>query len=130
MAKKQDNIEPRDEAHAQAIRFGQMIRQRREAFKLRQDDLVFSTGLGRRFIIELEAGKSSCQLGKALIVANALGLRLFDVRTSASQLGPIPERFRTTHAEWRTPIPMFSIGGNIHVARGAIRGNFLLIPKS
>ncbi len=79
MAKKQDNIEPRDEAHAQAMRFGQMIRQRREALKLRQDDLVFSTGLGRRFIIELEAGKSSCQLGKALIVANALGLRPFDI---------------------------------------------------
>ena len=38
--------------------------------------------------------------------------RVFDVRSSESQLGPIPERFRTTHAEWRTPIPMFSIAGN------------------
>lgn len=37
---------------------------------------------------------------------------VFDVRTSESQLGPIPERFRTTDAEWRTPIPMFSIAGN------------------
>ena len=37
--------------------------------------------------------------------------QVFDVRESESQLGPIPERFRTTHAEWRTPIPMFSITG-------------------
>jgi aminoglycoside 3-N-acetyltransferase len=38
--------------------------------------------------------------------------RVFDVRASESQLGPIPERFRTAHAEWRTPIPMFSIAGS------------------
>lgn len=37
--------------------------------------------------------------------------RVFDVRVSESQLGPIPERFRVSHAEWRTPIPMFSIAG-------------------
>jgi aminoglycoside 3-N-acetyltransferase len=37
--------------------------------------------------------------------------RTFDVRKSESQLGPIPERFRTTAAEWRTPIPIFSISG-------------------
>lgn len=36
---------------------------------------------------------------------------VFDVRASESQLGPLPERFRTHHAEWRTPIPMFSICG-------------------
>lgn len=37
--------------------------------------------------------------------------RVFDVRNSPSQLGPIPERFRVSHAEWRTPIPIFSISG-------------------
>lgn len=37
--------------------------------------------------------------------------RVFDVAASESQLGPIPERFRVTAAEWRTPIPMFSIAG-------------------
>ena len=36
---------------------------------------------------------------------------LFDVRTSESQLGPVPERFRLSAAEWRTPIPIFSIAG-------------------
>ncbi|MEO8192542.1 MAG: AAC(3) family N-acetyltransferase [Gemmatimonadales bacterium] len=37
--------------------------------------------------------------------------QVFDVRSSESQLGPIPERFRLTKAEWRTPIPIFSIAG-------------------
>lgn len=37
--------------------------------------------------------------------------RVFDVRSSESQLGPLPERFRTAAAEWRTPIPMFSACG-------------------
>jgi hypothetical protein len=41
----------------------------------------------RRFLIELEAGKSSCQLGRSLLVAQALGLRLSDVL----ELGGLPE---------------------------------------
>jgi transcriptional regulator with XRE-family HTH domain len=69
------------EASAQdyAARFGALVRERREALKLRQEDIVFTTGIGRRFIIELEAGKPSCQLGKALLVAAAVGLRPFDL---------------------------------------------------
>jgi aminoglycoside N3'-acetyltransferase len=35
----------------------------------------------------------------------------FDVVNDESQLGPIPERFRVSKAEWRTPIPMFSASG-------------------
>lgn len=37
--------------------------------------------------------------------------RVFDVRASESQLGPIPERFRTAAATWRTAIPIFSVAG-------------------
>jgi aminoglycoside 3-N-acetyltransferase len=37
--------------------------------------------------------------------------KVFDTADSESQLGPIPERFRTAVAEWRTPIPMFSVAG-------------------
>lgn len=36
---------------------------------------------------------------------------VFDVRSSESQLGPLPERFRLTAAEWRTAIPVFSVAG-------------------
>ena len=63
----------------QAIRFGAMIRQRRKALKISQDDLALATGVARQFIIYLEAGKPSSQLGLALVVANAVGLRIFDV---------------------------------------------------
>jgi y4mF family transcriptional regulator len=60
----------------QAIRFGALVRERRQAMGLRQDDLALATGVGRRFIIDLEAGKPTCQLGKALVVAAAVGVRV------------------------------------------------------
>ena len=69
-------------AHEHARRFGALIRQRREALKMRQDDLALATGVGRRFILELEAGKASCQLGRALVVAAAVGLRPFDLMSA------------------------------------------------
>jgi len=59
--------------------FGSMIRIRRKALKLRQDQLALATGVGRRFLIELEAGKPSCQLGRSLLVAEALGLSPADI---------------------------------------------------
>ncbi len=62
-----------------AARFGALVRERRDDLNLTQDDLALATGVGRRFIIELEAGKPSCQLGKALLVATAVGLRPFDL---------------------------------------------------
>jgi DNA-binding XRE family transcriptional regulator len=66
-------------AEGLAARFGALVRGRREAMGLRQEDIAFATGFGRRFIIELEAGKASCQLGKALAVASAVGLRPLDL---------------------------------------------------
>lgn len=62
-----------------SARFGNLVRERREALGLRQDQLALATGVGRRFIIDLEAGKPTCQLGKALQVAEAVGLRIFDL---------------------------------------------------
>jgi transcriptional regulator with XRE-family HTH domain len=70
-------------AHEHARRFGALIRQRREALKMRQDDLALATGVGRRFILELEGGKPSCQLGKALVVAIAVGIHPFELAAGA-----------------------------------------------
>src|ERR1700687_2824660 len=58
-----------------AAAFGSMVRSRRKALNMRQDQLAMATGVGRRFLIELEAGKPTCQLGRSLLVAEALGLR-------------------------------------------------------
>jgi transcriptional regulator with XRE-family HTH domain len=61
-----------------ALAFGALIRSRRKDLKMRQSDLALATGVGRRFLIELEAGKPTCQLGRSLAVAEAVGLKLID----------------------------------------------------
>jgi transcriptional regulator with XRE-family HTH domain len=59
-----------------ASAFGSLIRSRRKAMNMHQDQVALATGVGRRFLIDLEAGKPSCQLGRSLLVAQALGLEL------------------------------------------------------
>jgi DNA-binding XRE family transcriptional regulator len=75
---------PDTQERRQAQRFGALVRERREALRMRQDDLALATNVGRRFIIELEAGKPNCQLGKALVVAAAVGLKPFEVANAPS----------------------------------------------
>lgn len=65
--------------HDVARRFGAILRKRREALAMQQDELALASGVGRRFIIDLEAGKPTCHLGKALLVAQTLGLPVFDM---------------------------------------------------
>ena len=90
MGENQDTIDRR--AAETALAFGSLIRSRRKALNMRQDDLALATGVGRRFLIDLEAGKSSCQLGRCLLVADALGLRVPDLLAStgpgAAAAGP------------------------------------------
>jgi y4mF family transcriptional regulator len=61
-----------------AAEFGALIRQKRKALGLTQEELATRCGVGPRFIVDLEAGKPSCQLGKALTAAVEVGLRLDD----------------------------------------------------
>jgi transcriptional regulator with XRE-family HTH domain len=77
-------------ARASAV-FGTAIRERRIASRMTQDELALATGVGRRFLIDLEAGKSTCHLGRSLLVAEAVGLRLTAILTSAP--APKPEEF-------------------------------------
>jgi transcriptional regulator with XRE-family HTH domain len=65
-----------------AFAFASLIRARRKALKMRQGELALATGVGRRFLIDLEGGKSSCQLGRSLLVAEGVGLRLIDILAS------------------------------------------------
>jgi DNA-binding XRE family transcriptional regulator len=71
------NLEVR--ASRMAAQFGAAIRERRTAARMTQDQVALATGVGRRFLIDLEAGKASCYLGLSLLVAEAVGLRLADV---------------------------------------------------
>jgi HTH-type transcriptional regulator/antitoxin HipB len=66
-----------------AKRFGEMVSQARKGLGLTQRDLALAINTGERFIVELESGKATAQLGKALAAARAVGLRLLDPPTSA-----------------------------------------------
>jgi y4mF family transcriptional regulator len=48
----------------------------RNAQKLTQPELAGASGVGLRFIVDLEKGKPTCQIEKALIVAQMLGIQL------------------------------------------------------
>jgi len=53
---------------------GTAVRKARKDAGLRQDELAGAAGVGTRFVVELEAGKPTIQLGKTLQVMNALGI--------------------------------------------------------
>lgn len=55
---------------------GQAVRTARKAMGLRQSELAGVANVGLRFIIDLEAGKPTAQLGKTLAVLDALGCKL------------------------------------------------------
>jgi len=54
--------------------FGSILRDRRKALGYTQAALAALCGTGMRFISDLENGKDTIELGKALSVASALGL--------------------------------------------------------
>jgi y4mF family transcriptional regulator len=57
-----------------ARRFGLMVRARRKAQGLRQEDVASATGVGRRYIVDMENGKPTLRIGPALMIARLLGI--------------------------------------------------------
>ena len=55
-------------------KLGQFVKQARKEQGLTQEQLAATTGVGVRFIRELEQGKESCHIGKALTVVSMLGI--------------------------------------------------------
>ena len=55
-------------------RVAQVVRSRREGAGLSQAALAARAGVGRRFVMELEAGHPRAELGKVLAVLSALGV--------------------------------------------------------
>ena len=55
---------------------GTSIRMRRKELKITQKELAMTCGTGLRFIVDLEKGKPTCQIGKALQVLQALGITI------------------------------------------------------
>jgi len=59
-----------------SLEFGKLIRAVRKKARLTQAELAAAAGIGERFVRELEKGKPSCQLEKALLIAQMLGIKL------------------------------------------------------
>ena len=59
-----------------AAQLGASIRRARKAQNLTLEQLSGLSGLGVRFLSELERGKPTAQLGKALEIARLVGLRV------------------------------------------------------
>jgi len=57
-----------------AAEFGAILRQRRKARGYTQSQIAALCGTGVRFVSDLENGKPTAELGKALAVAQALGI--------------------------------------------------------
>ena len=56
--------------------FGLLIKQARKSQKMTQTQLASMCGVGARFILDLEKGKTTCVLDKSLKVAQMLGLNI------------------------------------------------------
>jgi y4mF family transcriptional regulator len=55
---------------------GQVVKKARNTLGVTQKDLALTSGTGLRFIIELEQGKTTCQIGKVLTVLHTLGITM------------------------------------------------------
>lgn len=55
---------------------GSMIRDTRKRLGVTQKDLALTSGTGLRFVIDLEKGKETCELGKSLRVLQTLGITM------------------------------------------------------
>ena len=56
--------------------FGELVQKRRKELGMTQGELALVSGTGVRFISDLENGKATCELGKALDVLANLGVEL------------------------------------------------------
>jgi y4mF family transcriptional regulator len=55
---------------------GKLIHETRRKLGVTQKDLAMTSGTGTRFIIDLEHGKETCEIGKVLKILNTLGIRI------------------------------------------------------
>jgi len=55
---------------------GKLIRDTRKRLGVTQKDLALTSGTGLRFVIDLERGKQTSEIGKALTVLQTLGIKL------------------------------------------------------
>ena len=55
---------------------GLIIQKNRKSQRMTQPQLAMACGTGIRFIVDIEAGKETCQIGKVLMVLQMLGISI------------------------------------------------------
>jgi HTH-type transcriptional regulator / antitoxin HipB len=55
---------------------GKLVRETRKALGVTQKALALTSGTGLRFVIELERGKPTAEIGKVLATLQTLGIQL------------------------------------------------------
>ena len=63
---------------------GQYILKERKRLKLTQKEISEFTDVGKKYVLELEKGKSTAQIGKIFEVLNGLGLELHLIKRGES----------------------------------------------
>jgi len=58
------------------VQFGKLVRRVRKSQGLTQQEIALTANTAPRFISDLENGKPTCQIGKALHVARCLGIQV------------------------------------------------------
>jgi y4mF family transcriptional regulator len=71
---------------------GELVRSIRKQMGATQKNLAMTSGTGLRFIIELEQGKPTSQIGKVLTVLNTLGVTVDLTAPAMAQKAASPKQ--------------------------------------
>ena len=66
-----------DKQISTSLELGQTIREARKEQGLTQEELAGMTGVGRRFISNVEKGKDTAEIGKILLILGILGIAIY-----------------------------------------------------
>jgi y4mF family transcriptional regulator len=66
---------------------GRLVRETRKGLGVTQKELALTSGTGLRFIIELEKGKETAEIGKVLTILRTLGIQLILTPPAATKRG-------------------------------------------
>ena len=75
----------RTSPYASTAQIGEIVRRVRKAQGLKQMELACYANVGVRFLIELESGKPTIQMGKALKVLETLGCKFTVIEPPAPE---------------------------------------------
>lgn len=84
---------------------GELIRTRRTSLGLRQQDVALAANVGVRFIVDIENGKDTSQVGLVLRLLQALGIRLTSEMSPAPTARPTGEESEAFDPDKFSPLP-------------------------